>query len=179
MRARARRNPPEVLDNRLCSLDTRRTRSRSNSFDPGGRPRLTEQTQDHAEMTLPSELESVDRVEETALEFARRGGFDEDTASNIAMVAREAAVNAILHGNQFDPAKQIQAGFELSAEALTIRVADQGAGLDLSSVPDPLQPENLMRTSGRGIFLMKAFMDEVHLRQLCPGTEIALIKKRP
>jgi len=138
----------------------------------------TDKTHDHAELSLPSELPSVDRVEEAALDFAQRAGFDEDTASNVAMVAREAAVNAILHGNQFDRAKNIQAAFELSADALTIRIADQGAGLDLDSTPDPLQPENLMRTSGRGIFLMKAFMDEVHLRQLDPGTEIALVKRR-
>lgn len=147
---------------------------------PGGKAlRLTEKTQDHAKMTLPSDLSSVDRIEQTAFDYARRAGFDEDTASNVAMVAREAAVNAIQHGNQFDPGKQIQAGFELSPDALTIRVADQGAGLDMNAVPDPLQPENLLRTSGRGIFLMKAFMDEVHLRQLTPGTEIVLIKRRP
>jgi serine/threonine-protein kinase RsbW len=140
---------------------------------------LIDKTQDHAELSLPSELPSIDRVEEVAFAFAERAGFDDATASNIGMVAREAAVNAILHGNQFDRSKNIHAAFELSAESLTIRISDQGPGLDLDAVPDPLQPENLMRTSGRGIFLMKAFMDEVHLRQLDPGTEIALIKRRP
>ena len=140
---------------------------------------MTEKTTDRAEMTLPSELPSVDRVEQTAFDFAQRGGFDDDTSSNIAMVAREAAVNAILHGNQFDPTKTIKAEFELGSESLTIKVADEGAGIDEAAIPDPLQPENLMRTSGRGIFLMKAFMDEVHLRQLTPGTEIALVKRRP
>lgn len=129
-------------------------------------------------MTLDSELASVETVEQTAERFAMQGGFDEDTASQIAMVAREAAVNAVLHGNKYDPLKHVTANFELSDDALTIEVADQGAGLDPESCPDPLAPENLLRTSGRGIFLMRALMDEVHFRQLSPGTQITLIKRR-
>jgi len=61
---------------------------------------------------------------------------------------------------------------------LRIKIADEGAGLDLDSVPDPLAPENILRSSGRGIFLMKAIMDEVHFHQLNPGTEIEMIKYR-
>ena len=118
-------------------------------------------------------------VEQTTLVYAQRAGFDEDTASNLAMVTREAAVNAIVHGNQYDGGKSVTATFSLSEEALTIQVADQGAGLDPASIPDPLAPENLLRTSGRGVFLMRAFMDEVHFRQLSPGTEITMIKRRP
>ncbi len=106
------------------------------------------------------------------------GGFDEDTASNIAMAVREAAVNAVLHGNAYDPAKEIQATFETSAEDLIIRICDQGPGLDPAGLPDPLAPENILRGSGRGIFLIRAFMDEVHFRQLHPGTELTLIKHR-
>ena len=130
-------------------------------------------------MTLASTLDSVSRVEETTLTFALRGGFDEDTASNLAMVTREAAVNAILHGNQYDPAKHVQATFALDAETLTITIADQGAGLNPDTIPDPLAEENLLRSSGRGVFLMRAFMDEVHFRQLTPGTEITLVKRLP
>ena len=71
------------------------------------------------------------------------------------------------------------ASFEASSDTVTIRVADNGtSGFDPTSIPDPLAPENLMRSSGRGVFLMKAFMDEVHFRQLSPGTEITLVKRR-
>ena len=129
-------------------------------------------------MTLASELASVQIVEETAGKFAVEAGFDEDTASHIMMVAREAAVNAILHGNKYDPEKHVAAGFEITADALTIRIADQGSGLNPETIPDPLAPENIMRSSGRGVFLMRAFMDEVDIRQLNPGTEITLIKHR-
>ncbi len=129
-------------------------------------------------MTLESELSSVDPVEAKAEGLARAAGFDEDTASQIAMVVREAVINAILHGNKKDPAKQVHVCYELNDEVLRIKIADEGAGLDPDSVPDPLAPENLLRSSGRGIFLMKAIMDEVHFHQLNPGTEIEMIKYR-
>jgi serine/threonine-protein kinase RsbW len=129
-------------------------------------------------LTLDSVLDSVETVEQTAESFAREAGFDEDTASNISMVAREAAVNAVLHGNKKDPAKHVTATFELSEEALKISVADEGSGLDPDKIPDPLAQENLLRSSGRGVFLMRAYMDEVHFRQLTPGTEITLVKRR-
>ena len=140
---------------------------------------MPDQTQARETLTLASALPSVDAVERTTLVYAQRAGFDEDTASNLAMVTREAAVNAIVHGNKYDPAKQVIATFELSDETLKVQVADQGEGLDPGSIPDPLAPENLLRTSGRGVFLMRAFMDEVHFRQLTPGTEITMIKRRP
>jgi serine/threonine-protein kinase RsbW len=129
-------------------------------------------------MTLASELQTVETVEGIAEKFAGEAGFDEDTVSHISMVAREAAVNAVMHGNKYDPAKQVTVSFEITAEALTIKIGDQGAGLDPEHIPDPLAPENIMRSSGRGVFLMRAFMDEVDFRQLNPGTEITLVKRR-
>ncbi len=113
-----------------------------------------------------------------AEDAAERAGFDEDTVPNIAMAVREAAVNAVLHGNAYDPEKHITAAFETTEESLVIRISDQGAGLDPETVPDPLAPENILRGSGRGIFLIRAFMDEVNFRQLHPGTEMTLIKHR-
>ncbi len=129
-------------------------------------------------MTLPSTLASVSVVEETALKFALNIGFDPDTASNLAMVAREAVVNAVVHGNRYHPDKHVVASFEFSTDAMTIKVSDEGEGMDESLLPDPLAPENLLRSSGRGIFLIRAFMDEVHFRKLGPGTEITLVKHR-
>jgi serine/threonine-protein kinase RsbW len=128
--------------------------------------------------TLDSSLASVNKVEQTAEDYAERAGFDEDTVPNIAMAVREAAVNAVLHGNQYDPEKHITAIFETTADDLIIRISDQGPGLDPDTIPDPLAPENILRGSGRGIFLIRAFMDEVNFRQLHPGTELTLIKHR-
>jgi serine/threonine-protein kinase RsbW len=84
----------------------------------------------------------------------------------------------VMHGNAHDPAKQFSVAFESTSDSLVIRIADQGPGLDPNSLPDPLAPENILRGSGRGIFLIRAFMDEVHFRQLHPGTELTLIKHR-
>ena len=128
--------------------------------------------------TLDSTLDSVNKVEQTAEQYAARAGFDEDTVPHIAMAVREAAVNAVLHGNAYDKSKHITASFETTSDSLIVRITDQGPGLDPDSIPDPLAPENILRGSGRGIFLIRAFMDEVHFRQLHPGTEVTLIKHR-
>ena len=127
-------------------------------------------------LRLNSTLESVAEVEAAAGKLAAEAGLDEDERFHVTMAAREAAVNAVLHGNQYDPAKQIAASFENTGTALVITIADQGKGLDLETLPDPLAPENLLRGAGRGIFLIRAFMDEVHFRQLHPGTELTLVK---
>jgi len=128
--------------------------------------------------TLESSLESVNTVEQIADKFAIDSGFDEEERHRIAMAVREAAVNAVLHGNAYDPTKKVTVGFDMSGDSLIIRIADQGRGLDPATLPDPLAPENLLRNSGRGIFLIRAFMDEVRFRILNPGTEITLIKHR-
>lgn len=143
-----------------------------------GRAQLAEGTTSRVSLTLESTIASVNAVEETALECARTAGFSPDIASHLSMVAGEATANAVIHGNKYDPAKHVTATFEITDSALTIKVADQGAGVDPETIPDPLAPENLLRSSGRGVFLMRAFMDEVKFRRLDPGTEISLIKRR-
>jgi len=139
---------------------------------------LADSTTSRASYTLDSSLDSVNKIEQTAEVSAQRAGFDEDTVSHVAMAVREAAVNAVLHGNSYDPNKHITASFETTRESLIVRITDQGPGLNPDTLPDPLAPENILRGSGRGIFLIRAFMDEVHFRQLHPGTELTLIKYR-
>jgi serine/threonine-protein kinase RsbW len=118
----------------------------------------------------------VDKIEEAAEKLAIEAGLDEDERYHVAVAAREAAVNAVLHGNEYDPAKEIAASFEVTGAALVITIADQGKGLDPATIPDPLAPENLLRGSGRGIFIMRSFMNEVNFRQLQPGLELTLVK---
>ena len=125
---------------------------------------------------LPSTMESVSEVEAAAEKYAAEAGLDEDERFRLTMAVREAAVNAVLHGNDYDPAKQITASFENNGKSLIITVSDEGKGLDPDALPDPLAPENLLRGTGRGIFLIRSFMDEVHFRQLHPGTELTLVK---
>ena len=111
--------------------------------------------------TLESTLESVNTAEQAALELAARSGFDEDECGRIGIAVREAMVNAIYHGNQYDPAKHVTVRLESTPESLTIAVRDEGPGLDPATLPDPLAAENFLKSSGRGIFLIRAFMDEV------------------
>ncbi len=129
--------------------------------------------------TMESTLESVNKAEEMADKAASQAGFDEDARGGISMAVREAMINAVMHGNGYSPDKRVKLSFEQSGGNLVITIKDEGAGMDPDEVPDPLAPENLMKQSGRGIFLMRAFMDDVKFRKLEPGTEITLIKRVP
>jgi serine/threonine-protein kinase RsbW len=130
-------------------------------------------------LLLNSTMESVAAVEAAADNLAAEAGLNEDERFHLTMAAREAAVNAVLHGNEYDPAKRVTASFENTGSALVITIADQGPGLDQQALPDPLAPENLLRGAGRGLFLIRSFMDEVRFRQLRPGTELTLVKHLP
>ena len=89
---------------------------------------MADSTTSRVNFSLDSNLESVNKIEQTAEQCAESAGFDEDESSHIAMAAREAAVNAVMHGNGYDPEKRVNVSFETTAESLTIRVADQGPG---------------------------------------------------
>jgi serine/threonine-protein kinase RsbW len=129
------------------------------------------------ERLLNSTLDSVDQAEELTAATAQRAGFDEDDLMKIGMAIREAMVNAVVHGNQYNQNKRVRFSLSLTADRFTITVADEGGGFDFAHIPDPLAPENLLRTSGRGIFLMRSFMDAVDLRHLeSGGTEVTLVK---
>ncbi len=121
-------------------------------------------------------MESVNQGEAAATALAAQAGLSEDERFGIGMAIREALVNAVLHGNEYDPALHVDFTMENTGSSLIFIVADQGKGLDPASLPDPLAPENLLRGSGRGIFLIRSFMDEVRFRQTHPGTEVTLIK---
>ena len=131
---------------------------------------------DRVSYTLDSTLETVNSAEEKASRMAAEAGFGDEEIMKISMAVREAAVNAVLHGNAYDPAKKVILAFERTGRDLVITVRDQGRGLDMSKVPDPLAPENLMKTSGRGIFLIRSFMDVVEIHPSQTGTELKMIK---
>ena len=133
-------------------------------------------TEQRVSYTLDSTLETVDKAEEKASRFATDLGFGEDEVTQISMAVREGAVNAVLHGNEYASDKKVTLAFESTSGDLVITIRDQGKGMDLSKIPNPLAPENLLKTSGRGIFLMRSFMDVVEIRPSQAGTEVKLIK---
>ena len=130
----------------------------------------------------PSTLESVDHAEAEILRAAGDAGFDEDEQHRIGMAVRECMVNAVVHGNRYNRNKQVHVSAEAGEGRFTIRITDQGEGFEVQEVPDPLHENNLLRHSGRGLFLMGAFMDDVRVRKAgspdaeMPGTEVTLIK---
>jgi len=127
--------------------------------------------------SLDSTLDSVDSAEDLAVGMARSAGFDEDDLIKIGMAVRESMVNAVVHGNRYNSNKKVRLSVATGAERFTVRIADEGEGFEFEHLPDPLSPENIMRTSGRGIFLIRSFMDEFQIRRLEPaGTEVTLVK---
>jgi len=129
------------------------------------------------ERWLDSTLVSVDLAEEMVSGLAQRAGFDEDEVMKIALAVRESMVNAVVHGNRYSAHKKVGLAVILNGTRLTVRITDQGEGFDLEHLPDPLAEGNLLRTSGRGIFLIRSFMDEVRIRRLeVGGIEVTLVK---
>ena len=130
----------------------------------------------------PSTLESVDLAEAAILKAAEEVGFDEDDQHRIGMAVRECMVNAVVHGNRYNRNKKVHVELTVekaeSGTSIVIRITDQGEGFEVQEVPDPLHDTNLLRHSGRGLFLMDAFMDDMKVRKLQPGgTEVTLVKK--
>jgi len=132
------------------------------------------------EVTLETLLESVDLAEDITLRVASTVGFDEEQGYRIGMSVREAVINAYTYGNNQDRARLIFLVFELFSAEMVIHVRDQGPGFRLEDVPDPLAEENLLRTSGRGLFLIRAFMDELRvMRPQSGGAELIMRKRYP
>jgi serine/threonine-protein kinase RsbW len=114
------------------------------------------------------------------MRVAHSVGFDENDCQNICMAVREAVINAFRYGNQEQREKKIHMTVEVEGDRFVIHVLDQGHGFDLSSVPDPLAEENLLKTSGRGILLMRTFMDEFEVRRSSSGgTWLVMAKLLP
>ncbi|MDX6613426.1 MAG: serine/threonine-protein kinase RsbW [Blastocatellia bacterium] len=137
-------------------------------------PSVTAET---TRLLLPSRIESVEQAAAAAAEIAERSGLGPDAAYGVDMALREAVGNAVVHGNKKDESKEVTVVFTSSPGVLEIEISDQGQGFDPESVPDPTAGENVMKTSGRGIFFMRTFMDEVSwTRTPAGGTKVRLVK---
>ncbi|HEV7842802.1 MAG TPA: ATP-binding protein [Pyrinomonadaceae bacterium] len=135
-------------------------------------------TEETTELELESRIESIARAAEVAAQVVRRYGFGDEAAYGVDMAVREAVTNAVLHGNRQDETKKVEVKFHGSTEMLEITVRDRGAGFDLSRVPDPTDPQNLMKASGRGILFMRTFMDDVEYSRHPEGGTVVRMTKR-
>ena len=135
-------------------------------------------TSNTIELVLGSNLDYLNLVETVTDSITSLMGFDQETAYWVNMAVRESSINAIRHGNCFDPGKKVAILFEVGKEELTIQVTDEGQGFDPQTLPDPLAPENLLKSSGRGIFYIRSFMDQVNfIRPDHGGMQIQMIKR--
>ena len=132
-------------------------------------------------LEFTSAFEMLDFVQVVSDHLARRVGLDEDAMHWVSVAIRESVINAIKHGNRNDSSKRVFVEFGTSlgeVPELSIRVRDQGEGFDPELVANPLDPENLLKSSGRGIFLIRNFMDDVQLRRAPEGgMEIRMLKR--
>jgi serine/threonine-protein kinase RsbW len=136
-------------------------------------------TADTTELSLPSRIDTVAKAAAAVAEFLSRSGISDDAAFGIDMAVREAVTNAVIHGNRQDENKTVDVILKSSPDAVEISVHDQGPGFNPEDVPDPTAAENILKASGRGIFFMRTFMDEVDwLIRPEGGTTVRMVKRR-
>ena len=136
----------------------------------------------HVRLQIPSLFDMVDLVQVLSDRMTQLAAFDEDAIHWIGVAVRESVINAIKHGNREDHGKLVTIEFAFTpAEApteLVVKVTDQGEGFEPQEVADPLAPENMLKSSGRGIFFMRSFMDDVQLQRAPQGgMEVRMVKK--
>ena len=127
-------------------------------------------------LEIPSKAKEIHRVEEKLEKFCQEHGMNKNQIVNCAIAVTEVVNNAIRHGNKQDPSKKVFIQFSISGNNITIRITDQGKGFDPENLDDPLHPDNLLKESGRGIFIIKQLMDDVRFEFKKTGTTIILSK---
>lgn len=136
-------------------------------------------TVETTELKLPSRIEAIDEAANAVAGVVNRSGISEETAYGIDMAVREAIANAVIHGNKLDETKFVEINVKSSPESFEISVHDQGQGFNPETISDPTKEENILKSSGRGIFFMRNFVDEVDW-SISPtgGTTVRMIKRR-
>jgi serine/threonine-protein kinase RsbW len=132
------------------------------------------------ELTVPSTLEALDAVQRLVTDATREYGLSEDFAYWMELTICESMINAIRHGNQCDPSKKAHLKISLVGPQIEIIVEDQGHGFNLGDLADPTETKNLLKPSGRGILIIRSFMDEVNISQAeGGGNRLRMVKRLP
>ncbi|CAN5220188.1 anti-sigma F factor [soil metagenome] len=130
------------------------------------------------ELKLPSRIESIDEAVTEAIKFASGVGMSDEELYAIDMAMRESVANAVKHGNLLDETKPVEISLRNSADGFEVSVRDFGKGFAVEEIPDPTNPENLLKANGRGILFIRTFMDEVEwVNHAGGGTIIKMLKK--
>lgn len=133
-------------------------------------------------LQIASSFDLLDFVQLVCDRLGAMAGLDDDAVHWVGVAVREGVINAIKHGNREDVAKRVTIEFALepdgTSDALVVSVTDQGSGFEPDAVADPLAPENVLKSSGRGIFFMRSFMDDISLRRVPEGgMEVRMVKR--
>ncbi len=126
------------------------------------------------QLEIESDPNNLITVEEFVNYFAIDLGLDEDKLNSLLLTVTEATTNAMIHGNKSDITKMVYIDVSASDRLLTIKIRDEGVGFDPAIVPDPTHPDNLLKDSGRGLYLMRVYMDEININITPTGTETIL-----
>ena len=131
------------------------------------------------ELKLPSRIESVDEAAMIADKYAKKCGFTDEVLFAVDLAVRESVANAVKHGNKFDEKKEVEMTLSGKSEGFEVTVRDYGTGFTVEDIPDPTNPENLLKTDGRGILFIRSFMDVVEWENPPGGGLIVkMLKKR-
>ena len=138
-------------------------------------PRLLSHTHEKIEFEIPSDLTLMNGVLQYLLERVAKLGLVKPDQSNLFVALDEAFVNAVKHGNKNDPKKLVRVGAELSPTEASFTIEDEGEGFDVRTIPDPCDPSNLFKSSGRGVLLIYNIMDEVEYN--AQGNRVKMVKR--
>lgn len=138
---------------------------------------MTIETQNSYRMVIESDLKNVQKVEKITEKIAKHMGFAEDERDSLAIAVTEIVGNAIVHGNKKDKNKKVTLAFEYKKNSITVVIQDEGEGFNETEIANPLEPENLLKESGRGIFIVRALMDQVDFISTQKGMQVRLVKK--
>ena len=131
-----------------------------------------------ANLVLASRFENIEVAERALVDICQRAGCAEDEEYWLVTALREAVANAVRHGNRQDPDRFVRLDYSVEDSTVTIRVEDEGEGFDPDDIPDPTDPENLLRPNGRGIFYMRQFMNRVDFSATpAGGTAVVMVKE--
>lgn len=130
---------------------------------------------DH-QLVLPSLLESLNQIDQMTEQISGSMEFTEDDRDNIAIAVTEVANNAIMHGNKLDYQKTVTISFYEDENRLTIYIKDEGRGFNPKELGNPLDPSNILKETGRGIFILRSLMDDVQFHNNSTGTEVKIVK---
>ena len=127
--------------------------------------------------SFPSDPDLLPEIEDWIMEIAQEANLNEDKFNHLALSVAEASANSIVHGNKGDKNIPIDIKVTYDSEQIEITFSDRGTGFKIEEVPDPTAPENLLKDNGRGIHIMKSFLDDLRYSFSDSGTEVTLVLK--